>query len=121
MMSVSSPRALLLSFVVAIFASLVIGSIYSWLGDKVWAYCVGTVLFIIGIMVLVVGLLGALEPKDGWATRRKAQGRRSVAAKVTREHPELNEATPAQLGTWGALVGLPLVALAILAFSVSAT
>ena len=120
-MSVSSPRALLLSFTVAIVTSLVIGSIYAWLGSKVWAYAVGTVLFIIGIIVLVVGLLGAVEPKDGWATRKKTEGRRSVAVQVTREHPELNEATPAQLGAWGALVGLPLIGLGLLAFSVSAT
>ena len=106
-MNVSSPRALILSFVTAVFLGVVLGSFYSWLGDKVWSYAVGAALFVIGIVVLVIGLLGAVEPKDGWASRKKDRGRRSVAATVTREHPELEEASPIQLGVWGAVGGAP--------------
>jgi hypothetical protein len=120
-MNVSSPRSLILSFVTALVISVVLGSIYAWLGDKLWLYATGTFLFILGVIVLVIGLLGAVEPKDGWATDRKRAGRRSVAATVTREHPELEEASPIQLGVWGALVGLPLIALALVAFTISAT
>ena len=120
-MNVSSPRALVISFVSALVFSVVLGSIYAWLGDKILAYAIGTVLFLVGLIVLVIGLLGAIEPKEGWATRRKEPGRRSVAAQVTREHPELEEATPIQLGVWGALVGLPLIGLALVAFGLSSS
>jgi predicted PurR-regulated permease PerM len=119
-MSVSSPRALVISFVVALLLSVVLGSIYAWLGDKIWAYAVGTILFVVGVIVLVIGLLGAVEPKEGWATRKKREGRKSMGAQVTRDHPELEEATPIQLGAWGVLVGTPLIVLALVAFSVSA-
>jgi hypothetical protein len=119
-MNVSSPRSLMLSFGAALVFSVVLGSMYAWLADKVLAYAIGTVLFIVGVVVLVVGLLGALEPKHGWATGKKSTGRRSMAAQVTRDHPELEEATPLQLGVWGVLVGLPLIVLALVAFNVSA-
>ena len=119
-MNVASPRALILSFVTALGLSLVLGSLFAWLGDKVWFYAVGAVMFIIGVIVLVIGLLGAVEPKEGWATGKRNRGRRSLAAAVTRDHPELEEASPIQLGVWGAMVGLPLIALSFVAFTISA-
>ncbi|MGH2752978.1 MAG: hypothetical protein ACRDLB_00965 [Actinomycetota bacterium] len=119
-MNVSSPRGLMLSFGVSLLLALVLGSLYSWIGNKGLLYCIGTVLFVLGVLVLVIGLLGAVEPKEGWATGSKRTGRRSVAAQVTREHPNLEEATPLQLGAWGVIVGLPLIALGLVAFGFAA-
>jgi hypothetical protein len=119
-MHVSSPRALIVSFVIGLAFSVIVGSIYAWLADKILAYAIGSILFIVGLIVFVIGLLGALEPQDGWASDRKKRGRRSMAAQMARQRPEIQEATPAQLGVWGALVGLPLIGLAIVAFNVSA-
>jgi len=118
--NVASPRSLILSLGVTLLLGFVFGSIYSWVAGKALAYCVGTALFILGVLVLVIGLLGAVEPREGWATGKNRTGRRSVAAQVTREHPNLEEASPLQLGVWGVLVGLPLIAMGLVAFSLAA-
>ena len=97
--------------------SLVLGSLYSWLGDKVWTYAVATMLFIFGTISLCMGLLGALEPPDGWATRKRAPGRRSLASQVANQRGENEEVSPYALAVWGVVVGAPMIALAIFLFS----
>ena len=116
-MNVAGPRALLISLASGIALSIVFGSLYSWLGDRLWTYGVGTMLFIFGIIALCMGLLGAVEPPEGWATRKPTQGRRSFASQIAESRGEGHEVSPYALAIWGVFVGGPMILLAILAFS----
>jgi hypothetical protein len=122
-MKVSSARALLISLGIGLLIGVGAGSIYALVFDKVWTYGVGTMLFLTGLIVLVMGLAGALEPKEGWVTARSTQaqdrGRRALAARLTEEHPELEDASPLSLAVWAVVVGLPLIALSFLAFNLA--
>jgi hypothetical protein len=123
-MKVSGPRALLISLGVGFAIGLVSGSLFALIFDKVWLYGVGTMLFITGLIAFVMGMLGALEPREGWATGKgtKAQdraGRHSLSARFTEEHPQVEDASPLSLAVWGALVGLPLIGLSMIAFALS--
>ena len=116
-MNVAGPRALVISLLSGIALSLVLGSLYSWLGDRLWVYAVGTMLFIFGILALCMGLLGAVEPPDGWATRKPAPGRRSFASQIAGAGEGDHKESPYALAVWGVFVGGPMILLAMLAFS----
>lgn len=116
-MDVASPRALILSLISGIALSVVFGSLYSWMGDRLWVYGVGTMLFIFGVIALCMGLLGAVEPPEGWATRKPTQGRRSFAAQIANSGGDGHQGSPYALAVWGVLVGGPMIGLALLAFS----
>lgn len=116
-MNVASPRALLASLAAGLLLSLVFGSLYSWLGDRLWTYGVATMLFIFGTISLCMGLLGALEPPEGWATRKRPPGRRSLASQVANQRGENEEVSPYALAVWGVVVGSPMIALSLLLFS----
>jgi len=120
-MNVSHPRALIVSLGVALGLAIVTGIVYALLADKILVYGIGTMLFVVGVVALAMGLLGALEPEEGWATQKRTRGRRSMAAKVTQQHPDLDDQSPLALGVWGVVVGGPLIALAFLAFNVAAS
>ena len=115
-MNVAGPRSLLLSLLAGIALSVFFGSLYSWLGGRIWVYAVGTMLFIFGIITLCMGLLGAVEPPEGWATRKGGDGRRSFASQLA---PPGEETSPYALGVWGVVVGGPMIVLALLAFSLA--
>ena len=89
------------------------GVAYAWLADKIVYHGIGTALFIVGILVLGVGLTGAAEPAEGWSSKR-ARGRRSVASRIVSE--EAVEITSMALAVWALMVGVPLIALSMLAF-----
>ncbi|MGI8774182.1 MAG: hypothetical protein ACR2KQ_04080 [Actinomycetota bacterium] len=122
-MITAHPRVLAVSCGVGLAISLVAGTLFAWLGDKLWLYAVGTMLFISGMIALVVGLSGALEPREGWATGRGARSQeaqvRSIARQVTNEHPGLEDRSGWALAVWGVVVGGGLIALAMLAFAIS--
>lgn len=92
------------------------GLLYAWLADKVAFHGIGTGLFIIGILALGVGLTGAAEPEQGWSSKR-AEGRRSVASRLVSE--EAVEISSKAMAAWAVLVGLPLVVLSMIAFSLA--
>ena len=115
-MNVASPRVLAISLLSGIALSVFFGSLYSWLGDRLWVYGVGTMLFIFGIVALCMGLLGATEPPEGWATRKPTDGRRSFASQIAGAG-EGSEVSPYALAIWGIFVGGPMILLAFLAFS----
>lgn len=119
-MNVASPRVLVISLAVGIGLSIVFGSLFSWLGERIWTYAVGTMLFIFGIVSLCMGLLGAVEPPEGWATRKKGDGRRSFASQLAGQQPPEAETSPYALAIWGIFVGGPMILLALLAFSLAA-
>lgn len=123
--SISSARAVGFSLLVGATVGVVSGLLFALLFDKELLYGIGTMLFFTGTIVLVVALLAALEPPEGWATARRTrpredEGRRSLAAKVTEEHPKIESASGLALAAWGVLVGGPLLGLSILAFSLAA-
>lgn len=123
-MRVSSLRALGISLGIGLAIGVIAGTLYALIFDKVVIYGIGTMLFITGLVVLVIGILGAVEPEEGWATGRGTQAaqrdRRALGARLTREHPAFEEASPWALAIWGAGVGLPLVGLGMVAFYLAA-
>jgi hypothetical protein len=121
--NVSSPRALFISLAAGLGVSIVGGGLYALFADKILLYAIGTIMFIVGILSLAIGLLGAVEPEDGWATQRGAKNRkpgRSVAARALEQHPELDQHSSLELAAWALAVGLPLIGLSILCFNLSA-
>ncbi|CAN5718755.1 hypothetical protein BH24ACT26_BH24ACT26_21600 [soil metagenome] len=116
----SGPKVLAVSLGICLFLALVGGALFAALADRVLAYGLGTGLFLVGIIVLGMGLLGAAEPPEGWATRKGTQGRRSVAARAAKEHPDFEGASSLALAVWSIAVGGSLIALSLLAFSLAA-
>lgn len=102
---------------------MVAGIIYWLVGDPDISYALGTMWLIVGLIALSVGLLGAIEPTDGWAigrgTQRRQEGRRSIFAKVATEAPRVQDVSSGAQAVWGLVVGGGLIGLSVLAFSIS--
>jgi hypothetical protein len=109
-----------LSFGICLLLAIAGGVVFAVLADRVLAHGLGTGLFVVGIIVLGMGLLGATEPPEGWATKKDAQGRRSVAARAASELPEVEGVSSLALVVWAVAVGGALIALSLLAFSLAA-
>lgn len=121
-MNVSSPRALFISLATGLGVSIVGGSLYAFFADKILLYAIGTIMFMVGILSLAIGLLGAAEPEDGWVTQRGTKNRkpgRSMAARALEQHPEIETHSSLELAAWALAVGLPLIGLSILCFNLS--
>ncbi len=122
-MKVSHPKALLFSILIALAISIFFGLLFAVFGDRSVAYAIGTVLFIVGVIAMTMGLLGAVEPSEGWATgigkRRRQEGRRSLMAKVSNGSEQIEEVTGWALLVWGVVVGGLMIALAFGAFALS--
>lgn len=122
-MSVSHPRALFFSILVGTAIAVVAGGLFSLFGDRQLLYSIGSMLFGAGLIALALGLLGATEPSEGWATgvgkRRRQEGRRSLAAKLANQKPDLHQSSPWELAVWGVVVGGGLIGLSMLAFALS--
>lgn len=116
----SSARVIGISLLVGTGIGIVAGTLFALFFDRQVLYAIGAMLFLTGLIALVMGLLGAIEPAEGWATGTRTQemggGRRSLAARVAEEHPNIEDSSGWTLAVWGALVGLPLIALSVLAF-----
>jgi len=119
-MHVSSPKVMGVSLGVCLVLALVGGALFAVLGDRVLAHGLGTGLFVVGIVVLGMGLLGATEPPEGWASRKGKQGRRSMAARAASELPEGEGVSSLALVVWAVAVGGSLIALSLVAFSLAA-
>jgi hypothetical protein len=122
-MNVSHPKALAISLGVGIGLSLTCGALFALFGDRDFAWAVGTMLMIIGLIALTMGLLGAAEPEEGWATgvgrNRRQEGRRSLAAQVSEQAPGISKSTSAHLAAWGLIVGGGMIVLSFIAFGLS--
>jgi hypothetical protein len=114
-MQVLSGRVIVVSLLVCLVISVAGGLAYALLGDRVVAHGIGTGLLVIGIIVLWMALLGATEPREGWASRKRAAGRRSVAARLAADR-ELEGVSSLSLAVWGIVVGGSLVGLSLVAF-----
>lgn len=123
-MITAHPRVLGISLGIGITISLVAGTVFAVAADKVWLYAVGTMMFITGLVALVVGLLGALEPREGWATGKSSRTEetraRSIARQLAEQHPDIEDRSGWALAVWGVVVGGVLIGLAMAAFTVSA-
>lgn len=122
-MTVSHPRALAISLGVGIGSALIFGTLFAVFGDRDFAWAVGTMLMVLGLIALTMGLLGATEPEDGWATgvgsSRRQEGRRSLAAQVSEQAPGVVRSTSVHLAVWGLVVGGGMIGLSFLAFALS--
>lgn len=111
-------RVLAISFGVGLALALVLGFVWALVADKVIAHGVGGGLFLVGIVALALGLLGATEPPQGWRSSR--DGRRSLAVQLASDHPDVERVTSLDLFIWGIVVGGGLIALSMVAFSIAA-
>jgi hypothetical protein len=118
-MQVSHPRILGVSLLIGLGLGLGGGVVYALVAGKVIAHGIGTGLFVVGAVALLMGLLGATEPQEGWATKPGTEAemrRRSTVARLAREHPDIDRVTSLGLAVWGVAVGGSLVALSMVAF-----
>lgn len=122
-MTVSHPRALAISILAGIVVSVLGALLFTWLGDFDFAYAFGTTLLIVGLIALALGLLGATEPPDGWATgrgpNRRQVGRRSLLAQMGGQVPGVERTESLSLAAWGVIVGGAHILLGLLAFSLT--
>jgi hypothetical protein len=120
-MSVLSVRVLVVSFLVCLALGLLGGFLFALLADRVVAHGVGAGLFVVGIIVLCMALMGATEPPEGWASRRRAEagGRRSVAARVASDRANVTGVSSLSLAVWGLTIGGSLIVLALVAFDLA--
>jgi hypothetical protein len=120
-------RILGLSLVIGIALGVVGGWVYALLSDKVVMYGIGTAWLLIGLAAFSLGLMGALEPAGGWATRGR-QGpewsrvdeasRRSLMGRAAQEATD-DKVSSWALALWAVVVGGGLIALATFTLSVS--
>jgi hypothetical protein len=115
-MRLSNLRILVICLGVGIGLGLLGGVAWAALADKALWHGIGTGWIILGIVAFGVGMIGATEPPEGWATRRKRSERRSALRTVSQEHPRLEGAGSLDLAVWGLVVGGGLIGLAMLAF-----
>jgi hypothetical protein len=116
---VTSPRVLALSFLTCLAIGVVGGLLFALLADRVVAHGIGTGLLVVGIIALWMALLGATEPPEGWARKRRdasESGRRSLLARVATDHTGLEEVSSLSLALWGVAVGGSLIGLSLIAF-----
>jgi hypothetical protein len=117
-MRLSNLRILFISLGVGIGVGFLGGLAWAALADKVVWHGIGTGWVILGIIAFGVGMIGATEPPNGWATGSKRRERRRNAIRLaTEEHPRMQTATSLDLAVWGLVVGGGLIGLAMLAFS----
>jgi hypothetical protein len=119
-MQLSNPKVLGISLLVGLGVAIAGGVIFALVAGRVLAHGIGTGLFVVGAVALVMGLLGATEPAQGWATKpgtaAENERRRSLAARVAKEHPDIEKVTSLGLAIWGIAVGGTLIALSMVAF-----
>lgn len=122
-MNVAHPKALGISLAAGLALSFLVGLAWAVFGDKGVLDATGASAFVIGLIALAIGLLGALEPSQGWATgagaRRRHEGRRSLGAQISEQAPGLEPADSWGLALWGVVVGGGLIGLGMLALSAS--
>jgi hypothetical protein len=119
-------KVLLVSLAIGIALGVVGGWVYALLTQKVVMYGIGTAWLMLGLAAFALGLMGALEPAGGWATRRKPglgwsddeTGRRSLMGRAAEEATDARVSSWA-LAVWALVVGGGLIALASVTLSVS--
>lgn len=112
-MKLTNLRVIGISFLLGLALGGGGGAVYALMADKILWHGVGTGLFFVGIIALGLGLTGAVEPAEGWSSKRAA-GRRSFAARMVED--EDVEISSGALAVWSFLVGGTLVALSMAAF-----
>jgi hypothetical protein len=96
------------------------GLVYAWVAGVSVVRGMGAAVLTTGICVLALGLLAAVEPPGGWASknlRSPREGRRSIVARVAQDHPAIGSVTSLDLAAWGAAVGGALIGLGTLALA----
>jgi len=117
-MRLSSVRILGVSLGVGIAVGFLGGITWAALADRVLWHGIGTGWVIVGIIAFGIGMIGATEPPEGWATgARRRQRRRHVLKVATEEHDRLQGASSLDLFIWGLVVGGGLIGLSMLAFT----
>jgi hypothetical protein len=113
-------RILVLSLVIGIAVGLAGGAAWAALADRVMWHGIGTGWIIVGIITFGIGMIGATEPPDGWATgSRRRERRRNALRVVTEDDNRLESASALDLAIWGLVVGGGLIGLSMLAFNLA--
>lgn len=122
-MHISHPKVLGISLLSGVLAAAIVGFFFVVVGDWEFMYAWATVMLVLGLIGLAMGLLGATEPPDGWATgrgsNRRQAGRRSLMAQVSERAPGDTKTESLSLAVWGIAVGGGLILLSMLAFSLT--
>jgi hypothetical protein len=113
-------KVLVASTAVAAVGGVAGGLVYAWFSHRSASYGIGTGLFVVSLICLALGLLGATEPNEGWAAHRGVDGRKSLVARVATEHPEIEQVSSLELFVWGLVVGGGLMAASFLAYGLAA-
>jgi hypothetical protein len=113
-------KVLLASLVVAAAGGIGGGLVFAWVGHRSLAYGIGTGLFFVSLVCLGLGLLGATEPENGWASRRGVEGRRSFIARVAGDRPGVERVSSLELFVWGLVVGGGIMAASFVMYGVAA-
>ena len=114
-----SIRLIGVSFAVCLTVGVVAGLLFAWLGHRDMWYALGTGLVIVGLVALAMGLLGATEPKEGWATSRGRIGGRGREGSVPGERQSMmarvgtdsQQMSSWEMVVWGVVVGGGLLLL----------
>lgn len=98
------------------------GAMWALFSDREVLYGIATGLFLVGVVALAVGLLGATEPPEGWTTRRRSRrdaedGRRSLASRLAGDVGTVEGITALGLVLWALVVGGGLLGLSLLLFA----
>jgi hypothetical protein len=112
-------KVLLASLLVAAAGGVGGGLVFAWIGHRSLAYGVGTGLFFVSLVCLGLGLLGATEPKEGWASRRGVEGRRSFMARVAGDRPGVERVSSVELFVWGLVVGGGIMAASFVVYGLA--
>lgn len=122
-MNVSHPKALLISIGAGTALSVVGAAFFVVLSEWDFVYALGTMLLVVGLVALALGLLGATEPPEGWATgrgrNRRQVGRRSLLAQAGSQATGSEQTESLSLAAWGVIVGGVHILLGVLAFSLT--
>ncbi|MEA2507416.1 MAG: hypothetical protein QOH48_2034 [Actinomycetota bacterium] len=119
-MSLYHAKVLLVSIAVAAAGGVAGGLVYAWFSHRSLSYGIGTGLFVMSLICLAMGLLGATEPSEGWAAHRGVDGRKSVVARLATEHPDIEDVSSFELFVWGIVVGGGLMAASFAAYGLAA-
>lgn len=123
-MGIAHARVLALSLGAGAALGAFGGAAYALVTGRGVLYGVATGVFLVGLLALALGLLGATEPPEGWSSRRRRrrvaetdEGRRSLASRLAGDVGTIDRVTTLGLVVWAAVVGGGLLVVSLFLFA----